>query len=103
VEEVSEITYRNTVALVVLYYPDSVTIAHLERALTQVRNLLVVDNTPFADRALQLWQWGASRESVEFLDNTENRGLGVAYNQGFREAQPPRRLMGSHPGPRHRT
>lgn len=84
--DVDRITELNTLALVVLYNPDAGAITRLERVLAQVSRLLVVDNTPLVDRNRTVWQWGASCESVVFLENAENIGLGAAYNLGFAEA-----------------
>ena len=85
-EDIGEITERNTVALVVLYYPEPETVIRLKGILRQLNSLLVIDNTPAADRVREVWEWGGSCEAVTCLDNTENVGLGVAYNRGFAEA-----------------
>lgn len=83
----SKVTETNTFAVVVLYHPGPDVPLRLEVVREQVSGLLVIDNTPVADRNSQVWQWGKDSEGVDFLDGTENLGLGVAYNRGFTEAR----------------
>lgn len=72
----------NTCAVVVAYHPDAEFETRLERVLSQVACLLVVDNTPepivLSDVLRVTW---ASR--LHWISNAKNKGIAAAINQGL--------------------
>jgi len=72
----------NVCAVVVAYYPDAVFEARLERVLSQVACVVVVDNTPepitLSGTLRSTW---AGR--LHCISNAENKGIAAAMNQGL--------------------
>lgn len=75
----------NVCAVVVAYYPDADFEAHLQRILSQVAMLVMVDNTPepiaLSADFRDLWQ-----KRLHCIANAENRGIAAALNQGLEYA-----------------
>jgi rhamnosyltransferase len=72
-------------AVVVAYYPDEEFAVRLRSLLPQVARVLVVDNTPAEDAALQLGLPGETA-NIHLISNRVNLGISAALNQGLRHA-----------------
>ena len=74
----------NTVALIVSYYPDDQFQSRLERVLSQVEAVIIIDNTP-GEILVEVLN-AITSEKVEIIRNAHNPGLGYALNQGMHRA-----------------
>jgi rhamnosyltransferase len=73
-------------AVVVTFHPDPGLTTRLASLVPQVGAIVVVDNGS-CPADLPADDDPASAGQVEFIANSENRGIGVALNQGLRRAQ----------------
>jgi rhamnosyltransferase len=77
---------KTVCAVVVAYYPDAGFASRIDRVLTQVAKMLIVDNTPDGLRLPEIFgdRW---TQSIDLIDNQSNKGVAFALNQGLKFAK----------------
>lgn len=73
-------------AVVVAFHPDTELETRLTGILSQVRSLIVVDNTPGSVRTRHITLPKLNDRDAKLIENTENLGVGTALNQGLEHA-----------------
>ena len=79
-------TDSSVCAIVVAYFPDGGFNDRIQKLLPQVTHLVIIDNTPEKDRTPSLSESHHKSTQIHVIENSVNRGISVALNQGLKHA-----------------